>query len=163
MLPRMASTFSSRDSRKLAMTKIERRGKWLFLLIATLVVVDKLAGIGLALSHGLNDVRWLRSVLFPLCFVLGFIPLYAGDEFLRKFMGWAFLANGAFVVVTAVRVYLEASERLQGSDMEALLEVFGSIAAISLLWALLYLITGAALLWLPSIRAYLAYQRQRSA
>jgi hypothetical protein len=48
------------------MTPQERRGKRLFLLLAILIILDKLVGVGLAISGGWAEVRWLKSVVTPL-------------------------------------------------------------------------------------------------
>jgi hypothetical protein len=77
------------------MTRLEQRGKWLFLILATLIVLEKLAGIGFALFEGLGNVNWFRSVVTPIGVLCAIVGLWQGDEWLRRLVGGMFLLIGA--------------------------------------------------------------------
>ena len=77
------------------MSSAERRGRIIFLVIATLIVAIKLIGVALAFSRGWEEVQWWKSVIQPLGFALGIVCLWQGENWLRWIVSLALIVIGS--------------------------------------------------------------------
>jgi hypothetical protein len=53
---------------ELLMTPQERRGRWMFLILATIIMLDKVWGSGLTISGSVAHVNWFKTLLQPVGF-----------------------------------------------------------------------------------------------
>ena len=60
------------------MNRKQRRGRLVFVVVATLLVLPKLAGMALAITQGLEESKWLTSVVVPLGTIGAIVLLYKG-------------------------------------------------------------------------------------
>src|SRR4051794_37292495 len=81
------------------MTAIERRGRRLFLILATLTVLWKLGSVGLMASgHGYG-----RTTLLSLALALATPFLWRGAMWLQRAVGITFLLSGAMNLLHCAR------------------------------------------------------------
>lgn len=141
------------------MTPRERRGAWVYWTLVVLIAADKLSAVGLALSDGLGQVNWWRSVILPLCPLLGIVFLRDGDRWLRWLMGAVLIAAGGLKLFAVARVVFVLTEAGTPETNDFLLRVFGLPVGVIVAKEVLYMLAGVALLALPSLRAYFEYRR----
>ncbi len=141
------------------MTPRERRGAWVYWTLVVLIALDKLSGVGLALSDGLGQVNWWRGVILPLCPLLGMIFLRDGDRWLRWLMGVVLIAAGGLKLFAVGRVMFKLAEVGTPESNDLLLRVFGLPVGVLVAKEVLYMLAGVAILALPSLRAYFEYRR----
>lgn len=142
------------------MTPQERRGKWLFLALATLIVLEKLVGVGLTLFGGLAEVRWLKSVAQPVAFAFAVAYLWQGDVWLRWLVGVACVFSGGLLAFVSGRVLVKLAgvtpPEATGFFMQAAGYPIGLIGVVGLL----YVAAGLLFLFSPSLRAFFRHQRE---
>lgn len=141
------------------MTPRERRGAWVYWTLVVLIALDKLSGVGLVLSDGLEQVKWWRSVILPLCPLLGLVLLRDGDRWLRWLMGAVLIAAGGLKLFAVGRVMFVLAEVGTPETNDFLLRVFGLPVGVLVAKEVLYMLAGVAILALPSLRAYFEYRR----
>ena len=144
------------------MTAQERRGKWIFLTFAALLIAERLLGVALALSgHGLAEIQWWKSVAQPLLFAMAVALLWQGENWLRWLVGMACLLAGGLQLFVAGRVLIRLAEVTPPEATGFFLQVAGYPLGVVGLMGLLELLAGLAFLVLPSVRAFFRYQRER--
>jgi len=141
------------------MTPQEQRGKRLFLVLATLIVLEKLAGIVLALSGGLAEVNWLKSVAQPIAFAGAVVYLWQGEVWLRWLVGIAYVFSGSVLVYVSARLFRIFAEEMPPKS-SSLMQVVGYPIRFVGLFGLLNVIAGLLFLFSPSMRAFFRYQRE---
>jgi hypothetical protein len=151
------------------MTPQERRGKRLFLILATLTILDKLAGVGVAFIPFLAEGKWSRSDAqaagFALAFAAGFalavVYLWQGHIWLRWLVGGACLLAGGLATFVSGLVLMSFAGRTPPDATGLLIQVARNLAGILGLFGLLYVVAGLLFLFSPSMRAFYRYQRER--
>jgi hypothetical protein len=143
------------------MTPHERLGKRLFLVLATLIILERLAGVVLALSGGLAEVKWLRSVVQPVGLVIAVAFLWQGDIWLRWLVGVACILSGGVQAFISGRVLFKLVAVTPPEATGFLLQVAGYPLGLFGVFGLLYVLAGALFLLSPSMRAFFRYQRER--
>ena len=142
------------------MSPVERRGRIIFLAIASLIVGLKLSSVILAFAGGWEQVQWWKSVIQPLGFALGVVCLWQGENWLRWLLALALVViGGSHLFVVARLTSLVAKEtppQHAGFFLELLGLPLGLVGAIGLF----YLSAGLVLLMSPSVKAFFAYQRE---
>jgi hypothetical protein len=141
------------------MTPRERRGAWIYWTLVVLIAVDKLSGVGLVLSDGLDQVKWWRGVILPLCPLLGMVFLRDGDRWLRWLRGFVLIAAGGLKLFAVGRLMYMLSEVSTPETNDFLLRVFGLPVGVLVAKEALYMLAGVAILALPSLRAYFEHRR----
>jgi hypothetical protein len=142
------------------MTRLERRGKWLFLTLATLIVLEKLVGVGFALSEGLVEINWFRSVVSPIGVFCAIVGLWQGDEWLRRLVGGMFLLMGASQLYLSIRSMGALERKTPPGDANVLIDLVGTAFLMIGAFAVIYLIMGLLFLLSPSMKAFFRYQRE---
>jgi hypothetical protein len=148
------------------MTALERRGKRLFLFLATLIILPQLVDVAYALSGDLAEVNWLRSVAMPLGFVMAVMFLWHGDVWLQWVPGVCCTVYGAVLWLVSFSVMVKRAGVNPPKADEALEQftpyTFDIIFSLGLgMLGLLYLMAGLLFLFSPSMRAFFEYQRDR--
>lgn len=142
------------------MTPKERRGKWLFLILAGLIVLEKLAGIGFALSDGLGQVNWFKSVVTPLGVLCAVIALWYGELLMQRLVGGMYILIGASQLYLAIRSLQQLQPKLTPDNAEFLIATLGTAFYIIAAFAVVYLLLGLLFLFSPSMSAFFRYQRE---
>lgn len=146
------------------MTALERRGKGIFLILAGLLIGERLLEVGLALSGGLGEVKWFKSVVRPLLFAVGVACLWEGENWLRWLMGTVCIFVGGVKLFVSGRLLFLVTEVTPPEATGFFLTAVGYPVGILGLIGLLELVAGLCFLVMPSVRAFFRYQRaQRSA
>jgi hypothetical protein len=143
------------------MTPEERRGRRLFLLLAGFIVLEKLTGVALALSGGLAEVNWIRSVAQPLALALAVVFLWNGDEWLRRLVGVACVLTGGMSAYVSVRVLIKLARVTPPKATAFLMDLAGYPLGMMALFGVLYLTAGLLFLFSPSMGAFFRYRRER--
>ena len=76
------------------MSDRERRGRVLFFVVATVLILDVLSPLYSRLSQGFADVAWFGEVIRPLIYVALIARLWRGETLLVQLIGWTCLAAG---------------------------------------------------------------------
>jgi len=133
----------------------------LFLILATLLILEKLVGVGFALSGGLSEIRWLRSVVQPLGFAFAIAWLWQGDAWLRWLVGFACVLTGGLTVYVSGRILLKLAELTPAEATRSFMLVAGYPLGFLALIGALHLIVGLLFLFEPGMRAFFRLQRER--
>jgi hypothetical protein len=142
------------------MTRQERRGKRLFLVLATIIILDELIKVGFALSGGLADVKWLESVARPLAFVVAVALLWNGENWLRWLVGVACVVYGGGLALVSSHLLIKFGGITPPNATGNFMHVIGYPLVIVGFLAVFYLGAGLAFLLSPSLRAFFRYQRE---
>jgi hypothetical protein len=125
------------------MTPGERRGRRLFLVLATVTVLVKVGGAGLGVvSHRVRFDGFLALVL-----AMSVPFLWRGNSWLQRLVGVTFLLSGALSLFDCVL-------SLPGID------VLGASVAFSGILGLVDVLAGLAFLFLPDLGAFFRHQRE---
>ena len=142
------------------MTPQERRGKRLFLVLATLLVLEKVAGITLALSGGLAEVRWVESVVQPVGFALAVAFLWQGDVWLRWLVGLMCIFSGGLLAFVCGQLLVKLAGVTPPEGAGFFMQIAGFPVGLVGVFGLLHVVAGLLFLASPSIRAFFRYQRE---
>jgi len=141
------------------MTPIERRGKWLLIVVGSLLILEKLVGVGLALSGGFANVNWLKSVIQPIGFSFAIAFLWHGDVWGRWLVGLACVIVGGTQAYSVGRVIVALKEIAPPDANDSPLRPLASVLGLAAAIALLHIVAGLIILISPSIRAFLRHQK----
>lgn len=142
------------------MTPQERRGKWLFLILASLISLDALAQVGLALSGEDENFSWYKSVVRPLGLPVAAASLWSGSVWLRWLVGLGCSISGVLITIPSIKLLITFAQETPPEDAGFFMRVIGLPVGLFAFYGLLYLITGGFILVAPSLQAFFRYQRE---
>jgi hypothetical protein len=142
------------------MPALERRGSYIYLALATLLVAGNSIALLLNLLGGWEQIRWGKAAL-SFVVIVGVIFLWRGNETLRQTIGMLCVVSGVVGLVGLVRVHWQLWRTLTPDEWNLLLRLGKVIIPYFFLAALLEIAVGLAIMVLPSVRAFLSYQRAR--
>jgi hypothetical protein len=142
------------------MTPQELRGKRLFLILATLIILEKLASVGIALYGGLAEVKWLKSVALPLGIAMTVVFLWQGDIWLRWLVGILFVFKGSGQVYISGWLLAKLAGVTPPEATGFFMQAAGYPIGLVGVFGLLYVLAGLLFLVSPSMRAFFRYQRE---
>lgn len=142
------------------MTPRERRGKRLFLILATLLILEKLYVVGLMLSGGLADVQWFRSVAQRVGFAAAIAFLWTGDVWLRWLVGVGCVLIGGLLAFVSGRILFQLAGETPPEATRVFMLVAGYPVGLVGLLGLLHVLAGLLFLFSPSMRAFFRHQRE---
>jgi len=147
------------------MTPRERRGRTLFLILASVLILEKLTDVGFAFSKGLAEVKWSKSVLQPLCLAASVAFLWQGDRWLRWLVGAVYVFSGGVQIYLMAHFLGKLAQGNIGADVPPekaaiVLRVLGAPIGVIGVFGLLHLLAGLLFLLSPSMIAFFRYQRE---
>jgi hypothetical protein len=81
-----------------------------FLTLATLIVVDRVSSVVLALLRGTETLNVWQSVFLPMFVVFGVVSLWQGEKWLRQLVAaWALIHGGAIFILIGAVMYRMAA------------------------------------------------------
>ena len=143
------------------MEPLARRGKRLFLILATLFTIAQVAGVILALTKGGGEIRWFKSVLLPLAQIVSFAFMWQGDIWLRRLVEIWQMMSGALEVYVGAKIYMTLRGVTPPENPQLLNETFGFPLAMLVAFGFFWVLAGVFLLFSPSLSAFFSYQRDR--
>jgi len=130
-----------------------------FLILATLIVGDRLASIVLALIGDTEKLNLWRSILLPALISGGVVSLWQGDTRLRWLMAaWSLMHGGANLLIFAFVMYRMAAVT-PPEQTSYFLNVSAMLFGLPLLHAGFFIFTGLALLFSPSLNSFFDHQK----
>jgi hypothetical protein len=148
----------TKSSRTITLSPSVRRGRVFYLILATLIVADRLLAIVLALVASNGNFNPWRSLLFPVMVMGGVILLWQGDKWLRWGVAvWSLLHGAGNLLIIGYVVYSMASvtpPEGTGFFRTTTALLFG----IPLLHAGFYIFAGLALLLSRSLKLFFDLQ-----
>ncbi len=142
------------------MSRLIRRGRVFFLILATLIVVDRASSLVLALIGDTENLSIWQSILLPVLVILGVVSLWRGETGLRRLMAaWALLHGGINLLIFGFLIYRMAAVT-PPEQAGFLLNVSAMLFGFSLLHAGFYIFVGLALLLSRSLKAFFNHQSQ---
>lgn len=144
------------------MSPLARRGRRVYLALATLLIAWQLFNVGFHLLRGWSgeaDIRWFRSVVLPLIFVNMVVALRTGDRLHRWTVAVWMWISGALPVYAAVMMTVRLLEQTPAGEAGFFLEILGLPLGILASIGLAEIALGCAVLWLPSLTAYFEERR----
>lgn len=140
------------------MTPQQKRGMYLFLLIAGLIVLDKVSSVALTLMGDWGEIRWWSFVLLPLGVAIGVAAMWWGDNQLRWISAGVCILSGVERIYVCSRIYLAIAAKDAQVEGESVLSVFlPSLLAVAVPGAL-YVLAGLSFLFSRSMLAFFQYQ-----
>ena len=142
------------------MSRLVRRGRAFFLILATLIVVDRLSSIVLAFIGDTENLSLWRSVLSPGLVILGVVSLWQGETWLRWLMAaWSLMHGGTNLLILAVIMYRMAAVT-PPEQTGFFLNMSAMLFWFPLLHASFYISTGLALLLSRSLNSFFDHQQK---
>jgi len=144
------------------MSPQERRGKWLFSLLAAIVMCEMITTISLTFLADLELPFKLGRFISPVCGAFLLYLLWRGQEWWRFALGVRSVSNGLFLgLITMTR---RGPETLSFPGDELLLQHLVKLPVfIVWLYVTLSLATGISFVFSPGVLAWLRLQRSRFA
>lgn len=143
------------------MTPQAQRGRRLFLILASLIVLLKSIAIMMALSHGLENLNWRDKILTPAGFAMCVMFMWGGENWMRWTMALVCIYLGCFGVYLCIRgpitLDLSTSQATEWRYFQFAWPYYlryGLVAAF-------YLTVGLLFSFSPSLNAFFKYQRER--
>ncbi|MEW4561651.1 hypothetical protein AB1K70_03950 [Bremerella sp. JC770] len=137
----------------------EKRGRLLFLILAALIVVDRLAVIVLGLTSETENLNLWRSFLMPSWVIICVVSLWYGGTWPRLLLAFWSLWHGGMnlllVCFTMVRMASITPPEQTGFFLSMSAKLFG----FPLLHASFYVFTGLALVFSSSLKTFFQYQQ----
>ena len=141
----------------LFMTTIERRGRSIFVVLATFVVLDILLQSFLSVQQ-IGLLASARTLLFSLMMSLSFVTLWLGDNTQRVIVAfWCILHGATHLLLPAMAVY-KLSNALPNRLAPPLVDCLISACSFHALHGWAYIAIAAALFFSTSLKAFLAFQ-----
>jgi hypothetical protein len=143
------------------MTPLVRRGKWIYVILATVIVLDQLGSIVAAMVGDRTAFGWVRSVIQPLIFAIPVAVLWFGDAWLRWIVSASCFLTGVLFLFVSIRLLITFGEPppqslgifiQRGSYPLGLIVAFG----------VFYLAAGMLFVFSPSVRAFFEHQRNQA-
>jgi hypothetical protein len=132
-----------------------RRGCYVFWILALLVVANELVNFVLMCLHGgLSATRSIESIALIACFY----GLWQGQYGLRWFIA-LILAGRGFLLLFALGTVLTLLFKETPEEGMGLFRLLAAAMAPFAIAGVLYLAAAAAILWVPSLQAYLQDRR----
>ncbi len=141
------------------MTPKETRGKRVFLVLATLLILENLATIGIALSGDLTKIHWLKALGQPIGLSLAIAFLWQGDQWLQWLVGLGYILAGGLMAFATGRLLFKLAEVTPPEGAGFFMQVIGLPIGLIFVLGILHLLAGLCILFLPSLRAFFRYQR----
>lgn len=132
----------------------------MFLVLATLLILEKLAGVAFTLSGGLGEVRWFKSVAQPVGCALAVACLWQGDVWLRWLVGIACVFCGGLQTFVSGLLLVKLAGVTPPDATWFFMQAIGYPIGLIGVIGLLYVIVGLLFLLSPSMRAFFRYQRE---
>lgn len=140
------------------MSKLEKRGRLIYLAVAAVLSFWILNGVGQALLGDWNQIKWWSSAIVPVGFLAALIGLWTGNQNLH----WAVVAvcvvRGMMCFIGGIRAIGAFRQAGLSKDSEPEHLLYG-MAGFVVLMGIAYLACAALLSIPPSVRAFFAFQR----
>ena len=144
------------------MSPLAKRGRLFFLILATLIVLDRASAIMLALTGDAAHFRLLTSVLLPAVIIFWVASLWQGDTQRRHVPAFILLLYGGGNLFNFGRVIPGTALAERPADVGLFLQVSLRLLGFPVLHASCYIVAGLALLLSPSLYAFFDHQSQRA-
>lgn len=141
------------------MSPLQFRGKRILLALIAVIIVCQFWNIGLITMQAEWDSRSLRSITKSVAVVGAALMLLRGEVWLVRHMIAYFLLMGLADLVIAGKIMTAVLAETPPGAGGAVLDIFLRVCGVLAAFGLFHIIVGLLLWWLPSIRAYFAYQR----
>lgn len=135
-----------------------RRGRRIYLVLGAILVGLQLSGVLSALI-GSDQVQWWKSVIRPLILAGVLVWLWWGDQVLRWMAAGTCFLQGALPLYGSAHLAYRLAEVTPPGQADFLTKVLGPALTLLAAYGLFYLITGAVILFSPSLTAFFKHQR----
>ena len=142
------------------MATLERRGRWFFLILATLIIVDRLLAIVLGLTGDPEHFDLWRSVLLPAWVIVCVTALWYGDAWWRWLLVIWSLGQGGTNLLLLIVVMVRMAAITPPEQTGFFLTMSAKLLVFPLLHASFYLFVGLALIFSRSLKTFFNYQRK---
>jgi hypothetical protein len=141
------------------LSSLAKRGRLFFLVLATLIVLDRGSVIVRAFT-GAAPFRLLDSLLLPAVIIFIVVSLWQGDTQRRHFRALILLLYGGGNLFNCGRVILGTAVAERPADVGLFLQLSLRLMGFPVLHASCYIFAGLALLLSPSLYAFFDHQAQ---
>lgn len=132
------------------------------MILATLLIIEKLFGVGLVLSGNFGEVKWYKSVVLPIGLCLAIAILWQGDNWLRWLVAAALVLSGGLAVFVGGRMLFLLAGMTPPEATGFFFQVLGLPIGLVVSVGLFHVAAGLSLLFSPRMRAFFRYQRERT-
>ncbi|MFN3152177.1 hypothetical protein [Bremerella sp.] len=141
------------------MVTSERRGRLFFLILATLIIADRLLVIVLGLA-GATENFDLWSLVLPWIVIVCVVSLWWGESGARRLLVLWSLWHGGTSLLMACYVMIRMAAITPPEQTDFFLTMSAKLLAFPILHASFYLFTGLALMFSGNLRTFFAYQQK---
>ena len=142
---------------------MEKRGRILYLILGSLIVINEGSIIIFAFSGASENFRWLQSVMLPAIMIWIVWSLWkTGDKWERRILAGCTLLKGltALVSISFLMYNLNTIPPSEGKDY--LLHITSILAAVTAVYACILVAIGLTLFLSPAIRVFLETRSQNN-
>jgi hypothetical protein len=141
-----------------------KRGKFLFIFLASLIVVNEATNILFSLSRPFSEIRWVTSIFLPMLMIWSAWELWkTGNKATR----WTFSGLIVLKGISLLFAFGYVAYRLfKEIPPESLAELFwfpNLMVIIPILYSIMFIVVGISLFCIPSINAFLDSRSSSSA
>lgn len=140
------------------MAPLARWGRILFFIIASLMLYDQVTTLVSSLTGDPQRRNWLNSIVMPFVISGFFYSVWRGDKSMRWAIGFWYLFKGFHLIVATAIIGYKMAVRTPPEQAAFFLQIFMTLFGVLLAFAFLYITSGAALIWSPTVKAYLNYR-----
>jgi len=138
-----------------------KRGRILFLILGSLIVINEGANIIFAFSGASENFRWFQSVLLPATMIWIVWSLWqTGDKWERWILATCMLLKGLTTLagISFLMYNLNTVPPSEGKDI--LLQITSSLSVVYATYACIHVAIGLTLFLSPSVRVFLETRSQ---
>ena len=140
------------------MSPLVRRGRVIFLVLASLIIIDHFSRMVLALIRDTKGLNLWSSILFPTAVILGVVSLWQGARWLRRLMAlWLLVHGGKHLFIIGLLMYQMATVT-PPDQADFFLRMSGILFGFPILYGGFCVSAGLALLGSRSLKAFFDHQ-----
>lgn len=143
------------------MTRQAQRGRWMFLALAGVLILQELANVGLGLLGEPGEISWLKSVVQPLALSATVAWLWSGHTWLKWIVGLGYVLSGGRVVIGCGKAIVLLAWMTPPDDPHLFWVIALPLALVGGV-GVLNLTAGLLLLCSPALNAFFKHQREGS-
>lgn len=139
-----------------------KRGQRLFLLLASLIVINEVGNVILTIVSGTSISTWFKPMFMPLLILWTVWNVWStGDRWARLSLGILVLAKGLLALWVFGLLMIRMAEITPPTEARFFWEISAALFAFPAIHASLLIVIGLVICCSPSIRAFLETRMYR--
>jgi hypothetical protein len=141
---------------------MKKRGRQLFLVLASLIVFNEATNLLLVITTGSSISTWLRSMCFPLVILWAVWNVWnSGDRGSRFTLGGLLIAKSLIAMWVFGFLMISMAKITPSNEARFFWEISAFLFALPALQAIVFIAIGLTICYSRSIRAFLETRKDR--